>query len=276
MTSHKDYYAILGVSPQATAEEIEAAYEELARECQPFEYAHPLDARRMAELDEAFDILDDPSQRADYDQSREAMADDAGGTAAAEAEVVAPAGSESPPWFALGLLAAGVIGIVAAGVLIVLSLGDGDKQVGSLDGQTATPFATPGPLPSQSPVTPPAQPPKLEQKPTTTASGLQYIDIEEGDGASPVRGSTVVLNYTGWLADGGTLFDSSLDNPRPAAFILGEVIDGFNEGVTTMKEGGNRRLIIPTELAYADSPPPGSGIPPGAALIFDIELIEVR
>jgi peptidylprolyl isomerase len=87
---------------------------------------------------------------------------------------------------------------------------------------------------------------------------------------------TVVVHYTGWLED-GTQFDSSLDRGQPFSFTLGEgqVILGWDEGLATMKVGGKRQLKIPAELGYGDS---GSGgvIPPGAILIFDIELLAIE
>jgi peptidylprolyl isomerase len=110
---------------------------------------------------------------------------------------------------------------------------------------------------------------------TTTATGLQYIINEEGTGASPEVGELVSVHYTGWLED-GTQFDSSVERGQPFQFALGQgmVIQGWDEGVAFLKEGGKGRLIIPPELGYG---PAGSGgvIPPDATLIFDVELIEI-
>ncbi|MDR9403234.1 MAG: FKBP-type peptidyl-prolyl cis-trans isomerase [Halothece sp. Uz-M2-17] len=109
----------------------------------------------------------------------------------------------------------------------------------------------------------------------TTESGLRYVDIEEGDGATPQEGQTVVVHYTGSLAD-GTKFDSSRDRDRPFSFKLGEgqVIKGWEEGISTMQVGGRRQLIIPPELGYGQR---GAGgvIPPNATLIFDVELLKI-
>ncbi len=109
----------------------------------------------------------------------------------------------------------------------------------------------------------------------TTASGLQYQDILVWSGAEAQAGVTVSVHYTGWLTD-GTRFDSSLDRNKPLVFPLGQgvVIRGWEEGLTGMKVGGKRRLIIPPQLGYgsAGSPPV---IPPDATLIFDVELLEV-
>ncbi|MFL7839615.1 MAG: FKBP-type peptidyl-prolyl cis-trans isomerase [Candidatus Promineifilaceae bacterium] len=110
---------------------------------------------------------------------------------------------------------------------------------------------------------------------TTTDSGLQYYDIVVGDGPTPEEGQIVVVDYTGWLED-GTKFDSSLDRGQPFTFPLGtgSVIAGWDEGVATMKVGGKRQLRIPADLAYGET---GSGtIPPGATLIFDIELLDAQ
>ena len=115
----------------------------------------------------------------------------------------------------------------------------------------------------------------MENQTITTASGLQYVDIREGDGATPQKGQTVVVHYTGTLAD-GTKFDSSRDRSRPFQFRIGigEVIAGWDEGVGTMKVGGLRKLTIPPNLGYGDR---GAGgvIPPNATLIFEVELLRI-
>ena len=114
----------------------------------------------------------------------------------------------------------------------------------------------------------------------TTASGLQYIDTQIGDGAEAKPGHQVLVHYTGWLyqnGEQGTKFDSSLDRGQPFAFGLGQgmVIKGWDEGVAGMKIGGKRTLIIPAELGYG-SRGAGGVIPPNATLKFDVELLDLR
>lgn len=114
----------------------------------------------------------------------------------------------------------------------------------------------------------------------TTDSGLQIIDTVIGKFAQPKTGQTCVMHYTGWLyQDGkkGAKFDSSVDRGQPFEFRIGtgQVIAGWDEGVSTMKVGGKRTLIIPPELGYGASGAGGS-IPPNSTLIFDVELLGVR
>ncbi len=120
-----------------------------------------------------------------------------------------------------------------------------------------------------------SKPTKVEGKPTTTASGLQYWEIKAGTGDTAVAGKQVRVHYTGWLTD-GKKFDSSVDRGQPFVFPLGagRVIKGWDEGVAGMKVGGKRQLRIPPELGYG-ARGAGSAIPPNATLIFDVELLDV-
>jgi peptidylprolyl isomerase len=117
-------------------------------------------------------------------------------------------------------------------------------------------------------------------KAVTTASGLQIIDTKIGTGASPRRGQTCVMHYTGWLYQNGAKgrkFDSSVDRGQPFEFSLGQqrVIAGWDEGVASMKVGGKRTLVIPPELGYG-ARGAGGVIPPNATLIFEVELLDVK
>jgi peptidylprolyl isomerase len=118
------------------------------------------------------------------------------------------------------------------------------------------------------------------QNVVTTPSGLKYIDIKVGTGASPRTGQTVVVNYTGWLYENGrkgAKFDSSLDRNEPFEFPIGmhHVIAGWDEGVATMKVGGKRTLIIPPDLGYG-AQGAGGVIPPNATLLFDVDLLAIK
>ena len=102
-------------------------------------------------------------------------------------------------------------------------------------------------------------------------------DIIVGQGAEAVKYSIITVNYTGWLED-GTKFDSSLNPGRePLRFTLGagQMIQGFDQGILGMKVGGKRKLTIPPELGYGDQGSSGV-IPPGATLIFEVDLLEVE
>jgi len=107
-----------------------------------------------------------------------------------------------------------------------------------------------------------------------TDSGIVITEIEAGDGESPTAADVVMVHYHGTLRD-GTVFDSSVERGQPATFPLGNVIPCWTEGVQTIQVGGKSRLVCPPNLAYGPSPPPGSGIPPNAALIFEVELLDI-
>jgi FKBP-type peptidyl-prolyl cis-trans isomerase len=121
-----------------------------------------------------------------------------------------------------------------------------------------------------------AAPTKVTGDGVKTASGLQYWDIKVGTGAEAKSGSHVKVHYTGWLTT-GKKFDSSVDAGTPFDFTIdkGDVIKGWDEGVTGMKVGGKRQLRIPPDLAYGAAGYSGV-IPPNATLIFDIRLLDVK
>jgi FKBP-type peptidyl-prolyl cis-trans isomerase FklB len=107
----------------------------------------------------------------------------------------------------------------------------------------------------------------------TLPSGLQYQVLREGNGKKPSAKDQVKCHYEGFLID-GTVFDSSVQRGEPAVFGLQQVIAGWTEGLQLMQEGAKYRFFIPYKLAYGEG---GAGalIPPYAALIFDVELLEV-
>lgn len=122
---------------------------------------------------------------------------------------------------------------------------------------------------------------KLGGKFAKTATGLQIAEVKPGKGPGAAKGQVLGMLYRGWLYDTvkgrqGEQFDASLDRKRPFEFQLGmgRVIKGWDEGVTGMKVGGKRVLIIPPGLAYGDS---GAGgvIPPGATLLFEVEVVSI-
>ena len=107
---------------------------------------------------------------------------------------------------------------------------------------------------------------------TVTASGLQYEVIKEGSGKIPSRSDKVKVHYHGTFTD-GRVFDSSVDRGEPAVFGVTQVIKGWTEALQLMKVGSKYRLTIPSDLAYGDN---GAGtIPPKAALVFDVELLDI-
>ena len=116
--------------------------------------------------------------------------------------------------------------------------------------------------------------------PVAKVESLQKIDKNKGDGAEAKIGSTVTVIYVGAVAATGIVFESSSDSGQPVQFILKGgpegLIQGWADGLPDMKAGGQRRLLIPANLAYGANPPPGSGIPANADLVFDITLLNVQ
>jgi len=175
--------------------------------------------------------------------------------------------------------------VVACSLVLVLSLlFGGDRGSAAIAGElsaskTLLRAEQPTGLLAQAPVPTSAEAPVTNSNEDgelrTTDSGLQYVDLVEGDGASPQPGQRVVVHYTGTLED-GTKFDSSRDRGQPFSFTIGvgQAIAGWDEGVGSMKVGGRRKLAIPPELGYGAR---GAGgiIPPNATLIFDVELLRI-
>ncbi|USO02263.1 MAG: FKBP-type peptidyl-prolyl cis-trans isomerase [Alphaproteobacteria bacterium] len=113
------------------------------------------------------------------------------------------------------------------------------------------------------------------QNKVKTDTGLEYIETQEGKGECPQPGQKISVHYTGTLAN-GTKFDSSYDRGQPLQFIVGvgQVIQGWDEGLLSMKPGGKRTLIIPPELGYGARDL--GAIPPNSTLYFDVELVEIH
>ncbi len=108
----------------------------------------------------------------------------------------------------------------------------------------------------------------------TTPSGLKYVTVVEGTGASPVATDVVTVHYTGRLLD-GTVFDSSVERGAPTSFPLQAVIKGWTEGLQLMKVGGQTVFYIPSNLAYGEMGTPGGPIGPNQDLIFEVELLGI-
>ncbi len=273
MENERDYYSVLQVSRSASQEDIERAYQRLARAYDPSVSKKRKAELRWQELNAAYETLRDKKSRADYDRGRGARKKPG---SALKVEGIETEGGVSAflakPQFLAGV-GAGVAILIAIVVLVALLGGDGSESAVSQPTVTFVPTPT---VPAQTPSVAPATPPEVMGEPVTTASGLQYIDLQEGTGAAPAVGERVIVNYTGWLQADGTKFDSSVERPAPFDFILGTggVIKGWDEGVATMKVGGKRRLIIPPDLGYGalGSPPT---IPENATLVFDVELLDV-
>jgi len=119
-------------------------------------------------------------------------------------------------------------------------------------------------------------PDHTELREIVTPSGLKYTDLKLGQGDVADTGKVLVVNYSGWLKEGGVKFDSSIED-RPFTFRLGagDAIKGWDEGLMGMKVGGKRRLVIPPELGFGKQGV-GSVVPPNAVLVYEFELLAVR
>jgi hypothetical protein len=169
------------------------------------------------------------------------------------------------------LVGAGALTAALVGLALILAVfgGDGDEEPPVV--------ALPSPTVPPTDVVEDSGPPPAPSEPTFSDSGLGIIDIETGTGETPEAGQTLIVHYTGWVSEGGTKFDSSLDRGTPFEFVLGagQVIAGWDEGLATMKVGGKRRLIMPAELAYGEQGSPPT-IQPNAELTFDVELVGIK
>ena len=116
---------------------------------------------------------------------------------------------------------------------------------------------------------------ELDKNPkvTKTASGLRYEVVAAGPGPKPTLGSTVVAHYTGTYVD-GKVFDSSINRGEPVEFVFDGVIEGWQEGLQLVGMGGRIKLYVPDNLAYGEAG--RMNIPPAKALIFDVEIVDVR
>lgn len=108
----------------------------------------------------------------------------------------------------------------------------------------------------------------------TLPSGLQYVVIKQGSGPKPTLSDTVTVHYTGTLIE-GLIFDSSIERGVPAKFTVSGVVPGWSEALQLMQVGSRWRMFLPAELGYGNYSPPGSQIPPGSVLIFDMELLSI-
>jgi peptidylprolyl isomerase len=150
------------------------------------------------------------------------------------------------------------------------------------DESAATPAATEAATeaPTETPTeaaTPEATKPKVKVPKGKPPKKLVIKDLKTGTGKEATEGSTVTVQYVGVLYDGGKQFDASWDRGEPFSFPLGagQVIQGWDQGVKGMKVGGRRELIIPPDLGYGDQGA-GADIPPGATLVFVVDLLDVQ
>lgn len=175
----------------------------------------------------------------------------------------------------------GLLGMKAGGkrrLVIPAELGYGERGAGAkIPGGATLVFDVE--VVSFTPEPPPRQMPDVGTMAlVTNPSGLRWADAQAGSGAEVVPGSTAVVHYTGWLLDSGEKFDSSHDrmSPFPVANVgQARVIAGWNEGLVGMLAGGRRILVIPPDMAYGERGFPPV-IPPGATLVFEVEVLEVR
>lgn len=176
-----------------------------------------------------------------------------------------------------GIVAVLVVGAIVWALLTHLPASGAKAKTSAASASCASTPTVVGPA---SAPTPAPTPPPVKGKTVTGAQGLQYIDISAGCGPTTQKGDTVTVIYTGWLQSNGKEFDSSLSHggtyqiPSALDSSQPQVIEGWNIGLTGMKVGATRRLIIPPSLGYgAQGSPPT--IPPNATLIFDVTIVSI-
>jgi FKBP-type peptidyl-prolyl cis-trans isomerase len=151
------------------------------------------------------------------------------------------------------------------------------KTIALVGPNCSTASSTPA-IYASTPAAGPKNPPVVTGAPTTNADGLQCLDLKVGSGKAAQQGSTVSVEYTGWLASNGNKFDSSYDRKAQPFSVtpLGQaqVIQGWNEGLVGMKPGGIRRIILPASLGYGAQG--NQAIPANATLIFDVTVLSVQ
>jgi hypothetical protein len=251
----KNYYKVLQIEQNATPEQIEAAHQRLSRRYSP-EVDRSNEARaRLRNVNEAYEILRDRGKRAQFDATLRTRPQDVESTDDEVTSTAAPS-NRRRTMFALGAAAAIVLALVG-GIALRVILTDEEGEPPTVVADTPAPVSTP---------------PPVDAEPTVTDSGLTIIDITVGAGDTVAEGDTITVHYTGWLESNGAQFDSSRGGD-PVPFELAGLIPGWQEGIPGMREGGQRRLIIPPELAYGDADQ--GNIPPNSTLIFDIELISI-
>ena len=175
----------------------------------------------------------------------------------------------------IGATVAILVALAIIGVITWQAIGKGSKTVTTSADATTTAQVR---ATATYNVLAPDLPPTVTATPTTTSDGLQYIDLKEGTGNTVKEGDTINVNYNGWLQATLVRFDSSYidNNGKPAQFALttNNVIKGWVEGITGMKVGGKRRLIIPPSLGYGDQA--NGPIPANSTLIFDVEVVSIQ
>ncbi len=171
-----------------------------------------------------------------------------------------------------------LLGLALVAIVLLAGCKANEKSAASTGSSTSATAAPPAATPAPETAVKPESPANAatDADLTTTPSGLKYKDLVAGDGPVAETGMTATVHYTGWLTD-GTKFDSSLDRGQPFSFQLGagQVIRGWDEGVKGMRVGGKRKLVIPSNLGYGSQGAAGV-IPPGATLVFEVQLLGVK